>query len=129
MTDATPSAHNGEMRVQWVIANVVAVMSSVPQPWSAERATINAVAPTRPTDTGMRPACNANAQRDCLNWWNARTIWNATAEAGPHIQTVATSAPGMPATCWPIRVTINTFGPGAACAIATSWVNWVLVIQ
>ena len=41
----------------------------------------------------------------------------------------ATSAPGSPAACQPIKLTIMAFGPGAACAMAKRSRNCAAVIQ
>jgi hypothetical protein len=42
---------------------------------------------------------------------------------------VATSAPMTPATWYPMRATMMTFGPGVTCAIANMSVNCRAVIQ
>ena len=39
------------------------------------------------------------------------------------------SAPSGPATFQPMTATNSTFGPGAACAIATEALNWASLIQ
>jgi hypothetical protein len=45
------------------------------------------------------------------------------------IATVATTAPGRPATRYPMNVAVMTTGPGVIRPIATASTNWPLVSQ
>ena len=55
--------------------------------------------------------------------------YQARIAVGPHIASVAAKAPKIPATEYPIRVTIRTFGPGESCEMANMSANCLSVIQ
>src|SRR5215470_1440166 len=91
---------------------------------SAPRAMMSALAAISPIVTGTKPAAIAMRQRALRKRSTTCDTAQARTQLGPHIATVATTAPGTPAIKCPSKATNMMLGPGAACATANNSLNW-----
>ena len=77
------------------VASVIAVATQLK---SAALAITVALAAVSPIVTGMRPRLSAPCQAAPVKRSEARPTAKASSEVGPHIASVATTAPAIPAT-------------------------------
>ena len=125
---ATPAAmimSTGGSRVVASSTMVATMMRPPFQTPGVSRTSSQQVDAIRPSATGPKPRCRAASMRS--NWGRRprRETTNGKTSAGSVMPRVVASAPCAPAICQPMTVTNRTFGPGAACARAIEFMNWV----
>ena len=112
-----------------ITSTVAATSNTEPKRPAAGPASTQPVASSRPIVSGAMPCVKARTPRVSRRLAPHRVAHSDSAVDGMRMPAMVASAPSGPPTFQPITATNSTFGPGAACAIATEAVNCGSVIQ